>query len=145
MEDFVIETKDGVKKLSNVFDTHEWKGNDGWDNIGGWVEDAKQQADQLTEKEKKSVREITSGEKFVKALQTAGKIGGIVGGGYLLYKWLQNADNDSAPVQNQNEPGLPNNSQQNMGDIDVESLGEDLANSGIDLINQDDDDNDGLI
>ena len=80
----------------------------------------------------------------MKALQAAGKIGSVVAGGYLLYKWLQNADNDSAPVQKQNGPELPNNSQQNMGTIDVESLGEGLANSGIDLLNQDDDDNDGL-
>jgi uncharacterized membrane protein YebE (DUF533 family) len=145
LNDFVIETKDGVKKLSNVFETYEWKRDDGWENIGGWVEDAKQQADQFAEKEKKSVRGITSGEKFVKALQAAGKIGGVVGGGYLLYKWLQNANNDSTSVQNQNGPELPNNSKQNLGDIDVESLGEDLANSGIDLIDQDDDDNDGLI
>jgi len=142
---FVIETKGDVKKISNVFETYEWKRDDGWDNIGDWVEDAKQQADQLTGKEKRSVREITSGEKFGKALQSAGKIGGIIGGGYLLYKWLQTANNDSTPVQNQNGIELLNNSQQNIDGIDVQSFGEDLANSGIDLINQDDDDDDGVI
>jgi uncharacterized membrane protein YebE (DUF533 family) len=145
LKDFVIETKDGVKRLSNVFETYEWKRDDGWDNIGDWVEEAKQQADQLTENEKSSVREVTIGEKFFEGLQSAGKIGGIVGGGYLLYKLLQNANSDSTPVQNQNGPELPNNSQQNTGDINVDSLRKNLDNSGINLINQDDDDNDGLI
>ena len=144
LSDFVIETNQGVRRLSNVFETYEWKGDNGRENIEDWVEDAKQQSDQFTEKEMKSVRKITSREKHVKVLQTAGKVGGIVGGSYLLYKWLQNADNESSPVQNKNGAELPN-SQQNMGDIDVESLGEDLANSVIDLINQDDDDNDGLL
>lgn len=145
LKDFVIETKDGVKKLSSVFDTYEWKSDDGRGNIGNWVEDARRQADQFTVTERRSVREITSGEKFNMFLQYAGKISAIVVGGYLLSKWLQNSNNDSTRVQNQNGPELPNNSQQNIGDIDIESLGEDLASSGIDLFNQDEDEDDGLI
>lgn len=145
LNDFVIETKDGVKKLSNVFETYDWKRDDGWENIGDWVEDAKLQADQLTKQEQNSVREISSGEKVVNAFKAAGKIGGIVGGVYILSKWLQNANNDSTPAQNQNGFELQNNPQQNLEDLDFGSLGEDLANSGIDSINQDDDENDGLI
>ena len=145
LKDFVIETNDGVKKLSEVFETYEWKRDDGRKNIGDWVEDAKQRADQLTGKEQRSVREITGGEKVSKGLQAAGKVGGILGGVYLLCKWLQNDDNNSTAVQNQNGPKLSDNSQQDIGDIDWGPSGEDFANSGINLSNQDDDDNDGLI
>lgn len=145
LDDFVIETKDGVEKLSSVFETYEWKRDDGWENIGDWVEDAKQQADQLSDKERESVREINSEEQFVQALESAGKMAGIAGGGYLLYKLFENASNDSTSVQNENGFEIPNHSQQNEDNIDLESLGEDLANFGMDLIDHDDDDNDGLI
>lgn len=141
LDDFVIETNEGVKKLSNVFETYDWKRDDGRNNIGDWVEEAKRQADQISENQKRSVREITGGEIIVNALETVGKIGAIVGGGYLLYEWLKESNNDSTAVQNQNGIELSNNSQQNIGEIDVGDQGEDLS----DLFNNDDDENGGLI
>jgi len=122
LKDFVIETEDGPKKLSNVFETYDWKRDGGRDKIGDWVETAKQQADQLTEDEKKTVRDITSGEKLEGALQAVGKLGGIAGAGYLLYKWLQNSNNNSTSVQNQNGFELPNSSQQKMDENDNDGL-----------------------
>jgi hypothetical protein len=141
LKDFVIESEDGVKKLSDVFETYDWKRDDGRENIGDWVEEAKEKADQLSKEEQQSVRKRTSKEKLNGLL----KAGGVIGGLYILYKAWKNSGGDSSVTGNQNGPELSNDPQQDLGDIDAESLGEDIGNSGIDLFDQDDDDNDGLI
>ena len=60
LDDFVIETASEETKLSKVFETYDWVRDDGRNNLGEWVEEAKLEADQLPDSIRQSVKERES-------------------------------------------------------------------------------------
>lgn len=60
LDDFVIETTSGETQLSKVFETYDWVRDDGRNNLGKWVEEAKLEADQLPDSTRQSVKERES-------------------------------------------------------------------------------------
>lgn len=57
LDEFVVEGPNGVTKLTDIFRTYDWNLDNGRDNIGIWVEEARQRADCLSPQERQSVRE----------------------------------------------------------------------------------------
>ena len=56
LKKFVVEDGDDVQTLSSLFPTYDWKRDNGRENIGEWVEEAAQIADDLSRKQQNSVR-----------------------------------------------------------------------------------------
>lgn len=60
LKEFVVEEGDDVTRLSDIFPTYDWKRDNGRENIGEWVEEAAQRADDLSREQQRSVRERES-------------------------------------------------------------------------------------
>lgn len=56
LKKFVVEEDGEVKTLSNIFPTYHWERDKGRENIGEWVEEAVQASEQLSNKQRGSVR-----------------------------------------------------------------------------------------
>lgn len=56
LKKFVIEDGDDVQTLSSIFPTYDWKRDNGRENIGEWVDEAAQIANNLSRQQRNSVR-----------------------------------------------------------------------------------------
>lgn len=67
LKKFVVEEKSNAKTLSSIFPTYHWEKDNGRENISEWVEEAAQASEQLSSKQRRSVRRresITEGQNF---------------------------------------------------------------------------------
>jgi hypothetical protein len=67
LKKFVVEEGGNVKTLSSIFPTYHWEKDNGRENIGDWVEEAAQASEELSGKQRSSVRpreSITEGLDF---------------------------------------------------------------------------------
>lgn len=60
LNEFVVEDGNEVTRLSSIFPTYDWKRDSGRENIGEWVEEAAQRADNLSGQERQSIRQRES-------------------------------------------------------------------------------------
>lgn len=56
LKEFVVEDGDEVTRLSDLFETYDWKRDNGRENIGEWVEEAAQISEELSQEQRMSVR-----------------------------------------------------------------------------------------
>jgi|AntDeeMinimDraft_4_1070355.scaffolds.fasta_scaffold11305_1 hypothetical protein len=64
-DDFVVETENGPQQLSDLFNTYDWKWNGGRQNIGDWIEEARQNVALLSNEQRKSIVERGKSDRSI--------------------------------------------------------------------------------
>jgi len=145
LDNFAVESENGEMQLSDIFETYDWKSDNGRENFGQWVEEAKQNADDLSNKERRTVRKPAEEDEGVSLGEI---IAGGVGIGLIIAGLNRGSQNDGQDDNETNSgPETSKHVQDHIGSNDLaEDVQDAVSSGGLDPgLPGDDSDDDGLL